>query len=110
MVSTQAVLHAGEASAARDRVLAFLARPDVRGQMEALGVSPEEASARAGSLSDREVLQIDAMLDTVPAGGDLFGVALTVLIVLFLLLVITELLGWTDVFPFLSPLPRGSVH
>jgi hypothetical protein len=108
MVNTDTVVSAERAAAARGRVHAFLAREDVRTQMEVLGVSPEEASARVASLSDQEIARIDARLNELPAGGSVAGVAITLLVVLVLILVITDLLGLTDVFSFISPLPRSS--
>lgn len=52
--------------------------------------------ARVDALTDAEAQQLARQLDTMPAGGNALGVLLTV----FLVLLITDLLGWTDVFPF----------
>jgi uncharacterized small protein (DUF1192 family) len=108
MVNTDTVVSAEKASAGRGRVHGFLAREDVRTQLKLLGVSPDEASARVASLSDQEIARIDARLNELPAGGSVAGVAITLLVVLVLILVITDLLGLTDVFSFISPLPRSS--
>ena len=108
MISTDAVVSAEMASTARDRVHAFLAREDVRTQLRLLGVSPDEASARVASLSDQEIARIDARLSDLPAGGSVLGFAITMLVVLLLVLLITDLVGWTDVFSFIRPLPRSS--
>jgi hypothetical protein len=103
MVGTDSVVGGPAASEARDQLRAFLAREDVRAQMEVLGVSPEEAEARVASLSDEEVLRIGARLDELPAGGSFAGLMLTVTLVLLLIFVITDLIGWTDVFTFIDP-------
>jgi hypothetical protein len=85
--------------AARERIRAFLDREDTRAQLEAKGVSAAEAQARVNLMTDDEVQVIAGKLDTLPAGGDVLGVALTV----FLVLLITDILGLTKVFPFTRP-------
>jgi hypothetical protein len=84
----------------RERVTAFLERQDVRQQMVALGVDPNEALARVASLSDEEVRQISGHLDNLPAGQSAFGTVLGAMLIIFLVLLVTDLLGLTNVFPF----------
>jgi hypothetical protein len=84
----------------RERVTAFLERQDVRQQMVALGIDPDEALARVASLSDEEVHQISGHLDNLPAGQSAFGAVLGAMLIIFLVLLVTDLLGLTDVFPF----------
>jgi hypothetical protein len=86
----------------------FLSREDVRAQMERLGVSPEEARSRVAALSDAEVVSLQEKIDQLPAGTSFIGVVAGILLVLILILLITDLLGFTDVFSFIRPLPRGS--
>ncbi len=59
----------GEGQAKRERVRAFLNRAEVRAQLEAYGISPEEASARVESFTDREIALIAGKVDQLPAGG-----------------------------------------
>jgi len=91
----------------RGRVDAFMQRDDVRAQLRALGVDPEEARVRVAGLSDAEIARIDARLDALPAGGDFLEVMLVIFVILILVLLVTDLLGWTDVFTFVKPLPSG---
>jgi hypothetical protein len=104
MVGTDTVVNGAPASEHRARLEAFLAREDVRAQMEAFGVSPEEAQARVTSLSDEEVAHVGGRLDELPAGGSFAGFMLTITLVLILVLFITDLIGWTDVFTFVNPI------
>jgi len=83
----------------RARVTAFLEREDVRQQMVALGVDPAEALARVASLSDEEVRQVSGHLDNLPA-GQAFGAVIGAILIIFLVLLVTDLLGLTNVFPF----------
>jgi len=83
------------ASAERDQVKSFLEREEVRARLEYMGVDPEAARARVDALTDDEAKLLAARIDEMPAGGVL-GVLLTV----FIVLLITDILGFTKVFPF----------
>jgi len=98
MVATDQVQRA---SAERDRIKTFLERADVRARMEALGVNADAARARVDALTDREAADLAAKIDSAPAGGD--GV-LEVLLIVFLVLLITDILGYTKIFPFTRPI------
>jgi hypothetical protein len=102
------VRSASEDGQARARIRAFLDREDVRGQLEALGVSAKEARARIASLTDEELARIDGRLNELPAGGDFVGLMVAILVGTVLVLLFADLLGFTDVFPFINPLPRGT--
>ena len=65
--------------------------------MTELGVSPTQAQARVASLSDAEVSRLAGEIETSPAAGN--GVVGAVVFV-FLVLLVTDLLGLTKVFPF----------
>ena len=52
MVSTEQVIREDAATENRERVMTFLAREDMRREMEALGIDPEEATARTKALSE----------------------------------------------------------
>jgi hypothetical protein len=85
------------ASAERDRVNATLDRADVAAGLAERGVSVEQAKARVAALTDDEVAQVAHALDTAPAGAsDLLGT----IVFIFVLLLITDILGFTKIFPF----------
>jgi hypothetical protein len=96
LVSTESVAAAG----GRERVAAFLERADVQVQMEALGVSPQDVKSRVAALSDAEVANLAGRIDTLPAGGDGVGAVLGVALLIFVILLLTDILGLTKVFPF----------
>lgn len=100
MVTTDQVLDAAAVTEARENVAAFLARDDVRQQMEALGVDPDEAVSRAATMTDAEVMQIAGQMEQLPAGQDALGAILGAAIIIFLVLLITDILGLTNIFPF----------
>lgn len=88
------------AGAERDRVKGFLDRAEVRERMQALGVSPRAARDRVDALSDEEVAALAARIDQLPAGG---SDVLIVALIVFLVLLLTDILGYTKIFPFTRP-------
>jgi cytochrome c1 len=100
LITTEQAIAGEAAPSDRDRVAAFLARDDVRAQMVALGVDPAEAAQRVAGLSDAEVQRIAGHLDQLPAGQSAIGAVVGAVVIIFLVLLVTDLLGLTDVFPF----------
>lgn len=97
LVSTQQVLATEQVNADRARIGELLARSEVREQLVGFGVAPAEVEARVAALSDQEVRQMAEQLDNMPAGANaVVGALLTV----FIILLVTDLLGLTNVFPF----------
>lgn len=100
LITTEQAIAGEAATSDRDRVAAFLARDDVRAQMVALGVDPAEAAQRVAGLSDAEVQRIVGQLEQLPAGQGAIGALIGAAVLIFLVLLITDLLGLTDVYPF----------
>jgi len=97
--ATPALIGTEQAAAAQSgRVLLeqTLARADVVAGLQARGVSVESARERVAALTDAEAAHVAAQIDQAPAGGDALGVILTI----FVILLITDILGFTKVFPF----------
>ena len=94
MVGTEAVFASGD----RDTILSMLDRADVRAQLEARGVNPADVKSRVGALTDREAAEIAARIDEMPAGG-----ILELILLVFVILLITDILGFTKIFPFTRP-------
>jgi hypothetical protein len=103
MVATEQVLQATATAeaGARERLAAFLDRADVREVLQNWGVDAAEAHARVNALSDQEATSIASKLDSLPAGGSTIGIIVGALLLIFIVLLITDLLGLTDVFPFI---------
>ena len=92
--------------AARVKLAHFLERPDVARQMTRLGVPTDEAQARAAALTDDEVLAAAGRVDRMPAGGDGFGALIGAAVLVFVVLLVTDILGFTKVFSFTKPIKR----
>lgn len=85
----------------QQRVGALLARDDVRAALAARGVDASQVEARVAALSDAEARQVAEQLDQLPAGAsDVLGILFAV----FIILLITDILGLTKVFPFTKPI------
>lgn len=107
MVGTETVLNTMEGRNARTHLVNFLNRQDVQTVMVQQGVRPDEVRARINSLTDGEVNRISGMLDRLPAGGDALGALIGAALFVFVVLLITDLLGLTRVFSFVNhPAPR----
>jgi hypothetical protein len=102
MVTTDQVLEHADPGSDRERVESFLLREDVQSQFVLLGINPEEAANRVASLSDEEIQQIAGRLDKLPAGEGGVGVVVGAILIIFLVLLITDLMGLTDVYPFVN--------
>jgi len=90
------VISSTQAQLDRERVQSFIDRADVRMALKKQGIDARAAQARVDALTDDEVQQVAGKLDQLPAGGDVLGVLLTV----FIVLLVTDILGFTKVFPF----------
>ena len=106
MIGTKAVLVDKEMQYAREKVRAFLDREDVRSALTAQGIDALEAKARVDSLSDAEIQQISDKIDQLPAGGGVLEAIAIIAVVLFLVLLILDMIGVTDVFTFINSPPK----
>ncbi len=89
MVTTDQVV--GEAAVPGDdraRIKSLLAREELRGELEALGILPGEAIARIDSLSDEEITTIAGKLNALPAGEGGIGLVLVLLLVILLIVLL----------------------
>lgn len=102
LVGTDAVVQAAQAQQDRARVESLLNREEVKQRLLGQGVDPSQVKARVDALSDSEIQTLAAKIDQLPAGGDALGV----LVFIFVVLLITDILGLTDVFPFVKKPPR----
>ena len=87
---------AAAAQPGRAQLEQALTRSDVVAGLQARGVSIDAARDRVAALTDAEAAQVAAQIDQAPAGGDVLGVIVTI----FVVLLITDILGFTKVFPF----------
>ena len=100
IVSTEQALVTPAGDADRTKVSSFLARDEVRQALTSQGVDTDQAIERVKAMSDAEVAQLADRVDNAPAGAGIVG---TIFLV-FVILLVTDILGLTSVFPFTRPI------
>lgn len=97
IITTEQVVSAATAQQNRAKVVAAFERADVQAELQKMGINTTDAHARVAAMTDLEAASIANQIDTLPAGGD--GVLGTIVFI-FLVLLVTDILGLTKVFPF----------
>lgn len=97
MIATDALVNQGD----RARIVELVERAGVQAQLQARGVSAGEVKARVAALTDDEAAALAARIDGLPAGGES---VLGILLIVFLVLLFTDIMGWTKIFPFTRPM------
>jgi len=99
IVSTTDIIDSEVTQLEKQRIYQLLARDDVRSQLTELGVDPDDAVKRVAGMTDEEVQIFSQKMQELPAGG---SSVLGVLALIFIVLLITDILGYTDIFPFVK--------
>ncbi len=102
MVGTTTALQQTRQQLDREVLVGVFDRQTVLEQLIELDVEPVAAKARVAALTDEEIRQLNQHLAEMPAGGDVLGVALVV----FIVFIITDMLGATDIFPFVHSINK----
>ena len=101
LIGTEDLMGSQKAAEARAYITSVLAREDIQKALIARGIDPIEAQARVSTLTDQEAIQFADTMEQLPAGGSVgFIIGLAVLV--FLVLLLTDILGYTDIFPFVK--------
>jgi hypothetical protein len=99
MIGNQQIVNQGLSHQTRDSLQQLLDQDAARQQLQALGVSPDQIKSRIDSLTDAELARINQQITDLNAGGSILGI----LLVIFIVFVITDVIGATDIFPFIHP-------
>lgn len=89
----------GSSDTSRSALMQMLEREQVRTQLTQLGVDAEAVKQRVAQMTEQEIATLNERLGELPAGGDILGMIL----VIFVVFIITDAIGATDVFPFVHP-------
>jgi hypothetical protein len=99
IVTNDVVVSHMQQNSAKTALLQAINRSDVKQQLLALGVNPADVESRINLMTDEEIARLNQQIDELPAGGDVLGI----LLVIFIVFVITDVIGATDIFPFIHP-------
>jgi hypothetical protein len=94
VIGTEYLVETDSRAASLERIETFLAREDVARQLGAFGVDEAIIEARLAGLTSVELLALEGRIEEYTAGGD----ALALIGAVFLVLLILELVGVTDIF------------
>ena len=101
LIEAQSVI-AAQQQGARQQVAAFFDREDVQQTLVQQGIDAAQAQQRIASLSDAEVAKLARTMDQLPAGGNGLGAVVGAAVFIFVLLLVTDILGLTHVYPFVN--------
>lgn len=98
-ITTDRYQAAQDRQARVERVQAALLQERISQRLQSLGVNPEQARQRVAALPDADLVKLDERLEDLPAGAG----ALELVLVVFLVLLILDLAGVTNIFPGIGP-------
>jgi len=99
MVTNDQIIASQQSAEERARIAQWLDRGDLQQKLAEQGIDRATAEARIAGLSDAEVARMNQQLDQLPAGQGLLGLAAAI----FVVFIITDAVGATDVFTFVKP-------
>jgi branched-subunit amino acid ABC-type transport system permease component len=80
-------------------LLQTINRVEVQQQLLSMGVTTTELENRVNQMTQQEIAQLNQQINELPAGGDVLGI----IVLIFIIFVITDVIGATDIFPFIHP-------
>jgi len=100
MIGNAELLASDSRQQTRDSLHQLLDRQEAQQQLQALGVDPAWARERVQHLTDSELARINQGVERLQAGGsDVLGV----IVLIFIIFIITDIIGATDIFSFVHP-------
>ena len=99
MIGNEQIVNQSLSVQTRDSLRQLFEQDTARQQLQAWGVSPDQINTRINSLTDAELARINQQVGDLNAGGNILGI----LLVIFIVFVITDVIGATDIFPFIHP-------
>jgi len=102
MITTEMSIGINKQAEGRTTINTFLQREDVQQTMVKQGIDLIEAKKRVDNLSDAEVLRLAQTIEQLPAGAGAIGTIVGAAVLVFIVLLVTDLLGLTHVFPFVN--------
>ncbi|MEZ5525643.1 MAG: DUF6627 family protein [Pseudomonadales bacterium] len=100
MITTESAIQSQQTQIERTQILDLFAQENLRDQLLQMGVDPDSAADRVANMTDAEIAQLNSHLNDMPAGEGVAGILLTI----FIVFIITDMLGATDIFSFVHPI------
>lgn len=106
MVSTESLVDSSAYVSSKEKLSQIISREDVAKRFEELGVDPKIVEDRIAAMTDEEASKIAYQIDTLPAGADAGSSIVGAFVFIFIVLLITDILGLTKVFKFTKPITK----
>ena len=104
IASTETLGYGSDTVSSKEKLAGILSREDVTKKFEELGVDVKIVEARVASMTDEEASIVANQIDTLPAGADVGMSIVGAIVFVFIVLLITDILGLTKVFNFTKPI------
>ena len=98
MIGTDQIISNTQAQADKVHLKESLSRAGLADQLRNAGVDPVQLQQRIDSLTAEEVAILNEQLDQLPAGGSIIGYS----VFIFIVLLMTDIMGYTEIFPFVK--------
>ncbi len=103
MVDSDQLISQSQMQMSKQEILTQLDRQHVQDKLLAMGVNIDDAKQRIDQMTQQELAQVAQDIENMPAGsGGVVGPIVGALLVVFIVLVVTDMLGATDVFGFVN--------
>ncbi len=99
IVSNDQIIYKTDQVSDRAALLQTIKRADVQAQLSSMGVSAVDIETRINQMTHEEIAQLNQHMAELPVGAGVLGVV----VLIFLVFVITDVIGATDIFPFIHP-------
>ena len=102
MITTDVAVESERAEKSREDLKQLISRENIEKYLIAQGIDPVEVKSRIDSLTDAEAIALADQIEELPAGGGAVGIIIGAALIVFLVLLVTDILGYTDIFPFVE--------
>ncbi len=99
IITNNQVIHQAQQAIDKDALLQSINQAGVQKQLANMGVATADIESRINQMTQEEIAQINQQINELPAGGDVLGI----IVLIFIIFVITDVIGATDIFPFIHP-------
>lgn len=99
IIANNQIIHQIEQTNDKEALLQTINRIDVQEQLLDMGVNTADIENRISQMTQEEIAQLNQQIDELPAGGGILGF----IVLIFIVFVITDVIGATDIFPFIHP-------
>ena len=102
IIDNNQVIYQAEQANDKAVLLQTINRIDVQKQLLSMGINGVDLENRIDQMTQGEIAQLNQQIDGLPAGGGVLGIV----VLIFIVFVITDVVGATDIFPFIHSIDK----